>query len=671
MKLGSSTQAPQAPPPPAARLSLGVAGHREDHPAFAANRARIAQVLEQIFDEVAIAIPPEASGLGPDPGAPIRLHSMLADGLDQLAAECALARGWELVAPLPFGRGLNMAINARPANAAEARALLAGGIDCEGEVRGRAGAIRTLGEKARAFELADADTQIAALFLAKLDAPGDLIAAERFTAHSSQRVALAARVMIEQSDMIIAVWDGASRAFAGGTGHTIAAALAIGAPVVWIDAETPENWRILRAPESLAIASGAAGEDRSALLTALVLDALRPAAEREPAHGRTREAVKSLDGLSWRNHSNPLFHVYRRVETLFGGEASPFRSLRLTYEPPQAVAMGSGASVLAEIRALPRADPDFAQDIEVRVLRRFAWADGLSTHFSDLYRGGMTASFLLSGLAIIGGLAYLPFASADQKWLFALVEFGLLVAILAITELAQKRDWHGRWLETRRVAEYFRHSPILLALGAARPPGRWPRGTQTSWPEWYARQSLREVGLPRVAVNQDYLRAVLKGLLDAHVVRQRDYHEAKARRLTTAHRNLERLSQTLFQFAVASVALYLALRTGTAMSIIPEVLPHGASKLFTFLGVLFPTFGAAMAGIRYFGDFERFAAISEVTAEKLADVHERAQLLLAAPASALDYGRVSDLAHAADEIVVTEIENWQAVFAGKHITVPA
>jgi hypothetical protein len=282
----------------------------------------------------------------------------------------------------------------------------------------------------------------------------------------------------------------------------------------------------------------------------------------------------------------------------------------------------------------------------------------------------MTASFLLSGLAIVAGVTYLPFASADEKWLFALIEFGLLAAILAITAIGRRRDWHGRWFETRRVAEYFRHSPVLLALGVARAPGRWPEGIRTSWPEWYARQGLREVGLPRVAVTSAYLRAALEGLLDAHVVRQRDYHEAKARRLTNVHRNLDQLSQWLFLLAVVSVASYVVMRAGAALSVLPEALPHGASKLFTFLGVLFPTFGAAIAGMRYFGDFERFAAISEVAAEKLDAVHRRILLLLAAPPAAIDYGAVADLAHATDDIVVSEIENWQAVFGGKHITVP-
>jgi hypothetical protein len=282
----------------------------------------------------------------------------------------------------------------------------------------------------------------------------------------------------------------------------------------------------------------------------------------------------------------------------------------------------------------------------------------------------MTASFLFSALAIVSSIAYLPLATSKEKPVFATVEVLLLGAILAVTWIGQRRRWHARWFETRRVAEYFRHGPILLALGVARAPGRWPKGAETSWPEWYARYGLRDVGLPRVAITQAYLRVALKDLLDAHVVRQRDYHHAKARRLTNVHRNLDSLSERLFELAVVSVASSLLLAAAAALSLVPEAFVHDASRWFTFLGVALPTFGAAIAGIRYFGDFERFAAISEVTAEKLGAVHARIRRLLAAPDEALEYGSVADLAHAADDIVVSEIENWQAVFGSKTITVP-
>ena len=70
------------------------------------------------------------------------------------------------------------------------------------------------------------------------------------------------------------------------------------------------------------------------------------------------------------------------------------------------------------------------------------------------------------------------------------------------------------------------------------------------------------------------------------------------------------------------------------------------------------------------GDFERFAAISEITAEKLAEIEARIATLLAAPPEALHYAQVAALAHGIDDIVVSEIENWQAVFGSKQIAVP-
>jgi hypothetical protein len=204
----------------------------------------------------------------------------------------------------------------------------------------------------------------------------------------------------------------------------------------------------------------------------------------------------------------------------------------------------------------------------------------------------------------------------------------------------------------------------------ARPAGRWPVGTQTSWPEWYARHALREPGLPRVAVSAGYLRAALRGLLHQHVLMQRDYHLAKARRLAAVHHNLDHLSERMFMLAIGSVALYLLLKGGGALHWWPKTAAEASGYVFTFLGVLLPTFGGAIAGIRYFGDFERFSAISTVTAERLTAIDVRAQLLLAAPDGELDYGRVADLAHAMDEAVVSEIESWQAVFGGKNVTVP-
>jgi hypothetical protein len=675
------------PQPPRVRLCLGITGHREDNAAFAANRTAIEAQLTHILDVIAATVAEEHTLPGGGAAA-TRLHCLLADGVDQIAASQALARQWELVVPLPFGQALNAVINAPAQTTNDALALLSGNssdlAQCSEEVRERASRIHALAAQAHVFALADRDDFITALLLEKLADPTDPRKAAAFAAESSLRAALAGRVMVEQSDLLIAVWDGVSRAYIGGTGHTIQIALETGAPVVWIDANAPAQWQILVGPEELAAVQlqGAAATPITAMaeaarlaeLQARVRSALRPALTRKSAHHKKHQQAAGPDTLAaeqLRPHSNAFWHLYRRVEAMFGADTfkARFRNLRQTYEAPEVIGTGSAAPLLAHARALSGQQETFVTAVESGILRRFAWADGVSARLSDLYRGGMTTNFLLAPLAIVIGIGYLPFASSNEKWLFAVIELLLLGAIVYITMIGQRHRWHGRWFETRRVAEYLRHAPILLTLGVARAPGRWPQGTETSWPEWYARHTLREVGLPQLAVTQDYLRNAVRDLLHPHVVGQRDYHLGKAHRLATVHHRLDHLSEVLFTLALVSVSSYLILRGGDALHLWPHM-PDWLSYFFTFLGVLLPTFGGSIAGIRYFGDFERFSAISSVTAEKLHNVHLRIEQLLHASTSALDYGHVSDLAHASDDVVVSEIENWQAVFGGKQVTVP-
>ncbi len=90
-------------------LALGVTGHRAANPAYHAHAAAIAAALEALFARID-AICADLPGTR----GPVRLHSLLVDGTDQVAGERALARGWDLAVPLPFGAMLNGAINAHP-----------------------------------------------------------------------------------------------------------------------------------------------------------------------------------------------------------------------------------------------------------------------------------------------------------------------------------------------------------------------------------------------------------------------------------------------------------------------------------------------------------------------------------------------------------------------------
>jgi hypothetical protein len=649
----ASTPSSELPPP---RLCVGLTGHRDGNAAFVANRAAIEASLRAVFAVVDGA----AARLA---GAKTRLHSLLASGADMMAMEIALARGWDVVAPLPFGLELNIAVNCRDIGEDDARALLHGdGAPAPG-VAAQAAAMRDIAGRAQLFELAEEDDFVAGLFLAHLARPDDRHAATEYSILASERAAVAARIMVEQSDLLVAIWDGATPGAVGGTRHSIESALYHGLPVIWIDANAPSRIYTLEGPDALErLGPEQTIEEVAAFVAAIA----------RPADLDHWERAARFHSEQWHKRSSRRFHAYRRIETIFGGAGAGrfFRSLVEHYETPDAIADGSGAELLASARALSGTDDAFVERLKTQVLRRFAWADGLSTYLSDAYRGGMVTNFLLSAMSVIAGVAYLPLVGVDWKWPFAAAELVLLLAIVGITMIGRKRRWHGRWLETRRVAEYLRHAPILLLLGVTRPVARWPQGSGTQWPEYYARQALRATGLPKIVVTQEHLRAALVLLLARHARQQRDYHRQKAAKLTRVHHRLDRMSNGMFVLAIISVCVYLAVIAAAYFGLVPEHTGEALAKPLTFLGLALPALGGAFAGIRYLGDFDRFASISEITAEKLEGLGRRIEKLLAGEEPPLRYAQVASLAHALDDVVIGEIESWQAVFAVKNMAVP-
>lgn len=672
----ASNPAPAALPAPLdadwqPHLALGITGHRAANPAYSAHADAIGEGLGALFARIDAI----AAGLPRARGA-VRLHSLLVDGTDQLAADHALAAGWELAAVLPFGPRLNAAINAHPESLGDADALLAGGEPQDPAARAKVAAIRTTTARARVFALADRDSEIAGLWRASLAAPDDIAAARAFGTLASENVALAGRVMIERSDLVIAVWDGRVSNLPGGTGHTVTAALALGAPVLLIDPAQPATWRILTRPEELGHpAPRDAAPDwarlEAIIRAAIMVDGWSPA---------------QLSREHWRPRSSRLFGLYRRIERVFSGAPGALGSMRVTYEAPQAIAAGSGAAVIASAAAMPGGDGAVARALADEVLPLYAWADGVANRLADAYRSGMCVNFVLATLAVVVGLAYLPAGMPEEKWGFALAELLLLGGIIALTAAGLRLGWHRRWFAMRRAAEYLRHAPALLVLGVARPAGRWPQpgegghghghargGGQHAdrWPEHFARHALRDVGLPQVAVTRDYLRAGLKGAVLPHIAGQVAYHRSKARNLARAHHRIDKVAEACFVLAVLAVAAYLALKGAGALGWVPKARAHDLSAFFTFCGVAFPTLGANLAGIRYFADFERFAAISQAAADRLSGIGARVELLLGGDPFMLTYRAVADLVHALDDAVIDEISGWQAMFGAKPLALPA
>ncbi len=651
---------PLAPQLPVPKFAVGVTGHRAGHASYPNDPSDLSQELQHIFSLVEASLTNANAAY-----RSARLVTLLSDGTDHLAAELALDRSWDLVVPLPFCRKLNSAINAGPMSRESVRSILAGETPSDPEIKAKVAAIEAFTNQSAVFELADNYARVKELLLKTTENPEDQAAHHALAAMTAQRAALAGQIMIEQSDVLVAVWDGQSTANIGGTGHTALRALDQGTPVLWIDPGQVGNWALLSSPEEL---SGARlPHDRaatSARLDQLVADVSAPLDEKTST---------MLANLELREQSSLASHAFRRVQALFGerGIGRKLGSIRLRYEQPSDMSQGSNEPVLAMLASLAPQDDRLSQRIGSQIVERHVWLDGIASHYSDRHRSGMVINFLLGAGAIIIGVLYLPLVDAAYKWIFASIELVLLLAIVLNTAIGRRRELHSRWFETRRAAEYLRHTPILAALGVARSTGEWPQTVDSAWPERYVQHVARAVSLPKARVDETYLRTALTALRTHHIEEQRRYHKDKAEHLERVHHGLDHLSERLFMGAILMVATFLALTAAGHLGWISEAFVTGSAKWFTVLAVALPTLGGAFAGIRYFGDFERFAEISKVTAAKLDAVAARIDISLNAPAGAITYDKVADLAKATDQIVLDEIQSWQSVFSSKIMTVPA
>ena len=649
-----------APDLPVPKFAVGVTGHRASHPSYPGDPSDLRDALAGILSSIEKRLA-DANAADRSP----RLLTLLSDGTDHLAANLALDRNWELVVPLPFGRALNAAINSGVAAPETLRSILAGKAPEDAAVAQKVAAIEALAERSAVFELADDDQCVEELLLRAAEDPGDQAAQGAFGAATAQRTALAGQILVEQTDLIIAVWDGQSTANIGGTGHTALVALESGTPVIWIDPGKPGEWNILSSPEELSSAPPPPQRE----VVCARLDRL--VAEASAGFDETTRAM--LAGLELREKSSLSAHAFRRIQALFGERkwSRKLGSIRQTYEKPSQVAKASGEPVVTAIDSLTPGDERLSKKITSQILERHVWLDGISSHYSDRHRSGMIINFLLGAGAIIIGVLYLPLVDAEHKWIFAAIELALLLAIVLNTSIGRRRQLHSRWFETRRAAEYLRHSPILASLGFTRSKGEWPQAMGNPWPEEYAQNVARSVSLPEARVDEAYLRTALSALRDHHIEGQRRYHNEKSAMLERVHHGLDQLSERLFSGAIVMVAIFLALTAAGHWGIVSQAIVSGSAKWFTVIAVAMPTLGGAFAGIRYFGDFERFAEISKVTEAKLDALAARIDILLGSPQGVVTYDKVADIVEAIDQIVFDEIQSWQSVFSSKILTVPA
>jgi hypothetical protein len=223
---------------------VGVVGHRPDR-LQSADLQQLAAQLRSVLG----AIRSEVSRLGRSrrrrvaPASPVlQAISPLAEGVDRLFAEVAIGLGYELQCPMPFPQA-EFERDFLPPCSLEPDSL----------------------ERFRSL-LAQAERETA---LARLEMNGD-------RARASDAYAACGRIVVDQSDVLVVVWDGERRRRRGGTEETIDAARLTGVPIVWMDARAPHGWQLVeggaRLPASTAGRARRAGPPDLQILRKAVRD---------------------------------------------------------------------------------------------------------------------------------------------------------------------------------------------------------------------------------------------------------------------------------------------------------------------------------------------------------------------------------------------------------------
>lgn len=563
-----------------------------------------------------------------DDAVPVmRAISPLAEGSDRILAREAIPHGYEVCCPFPFAQ------SEFERDFGPGRALEAGSLETFQQL------------------LAQAERETA---LVRFQLDGDRDDEPTAYGHGG-------RVVLNQSDILVVVWDGARLGRRGGTESTFDAAQERGVPVVWIDAHAPHRWQLLQKPPAQgagrATPSAQGTPEDLAKLVRSLLDLpgvesgsglpalLRFYAERKP---RLDPAI-----------------VWRMFRMVFGG--AKWQRPELTLKVFEAKVSGEFPS-----------DVSSASGRLIDWLRPYyAWPDQLAVYFSNAYRGAFLLAYGLAAAAV--GLALTPVAASwlgepdhNKAIAAAIAEFAAIVAIIALIRRGQKRKWHERWIDYRLAAELVRHLRMASLLGGERPfpqlAAHFAKYGQpgATWASWYVRAIERRCGLPDATIDHDYLARSLEELT-ALIRGQRNYHLAIAQQSHRTEKWLHRSGLALLDSTLAAGAFHIA---GGFVPGVPHS-PRWTGALIAMAAFL-PALGASLAGINNQGEFRRIAKRSDAMAGHLEKLLAETAALTSANGSPgpLRWAVVADLTARVTQLMVNEVLDWRVVFLDRPLNPP-
>jgi hypothetical protein len=533
----------------------------------------------------------------------VHLVSALAEGADVWAGEAALECGAALAACLPFSRE-QYRHDFAPEEWRRSEALL-----------NRARSVATLAEYKT----------------------GDETAYE-----------LAGRMVLSQSDILIAIWDGEAARGRGGTTHIIADAVALHQPVIHIDAAGKQPPQILWSGLHEAVPDrpsldGVERANAAEILPQVIAALCAPPIDRQHTLARfyAPGGIKPRRFLGW-----PVL--------LAASGARPWRSLLRKSPTLEESAQDEWRHLVAF-----RIHGAFGQKLETLLLPRYSRADYRANSFAVRFRSSFVANFMLAGLAVLFALSGLLLPQI-KLWLIA-AELVVIVIIVINTRRTQRGDYHHQWLDHRHMAERLRLLALSSALGRLSLRDVENGTRRPGWVSWYVRATARELGLVRADFDNAYLAKVQAAMLKL-IDEQAAYHRRNARAMSKANHRLHLIGDNLFFGTIIACLLFLGIsffaREQHALS------QWNLPAIVTFVTAAFPALAAALYGIRMQGDFAATSERSSIIARQLI------QLKFAVVRDPLSFERLTERSRRLSEIMLAESDQWRLHYETRPLSLP-
>jgi hypothetical protein len=609
--------------PPKVRLTfrIGVVGHRPNRlkrEDISSLTKRLGEVLSSVKKSV-LDFSTKHPGLFNNESPCLRAVSPLAEGTDRYFAREALKLNYELCSPMPFQRE-EFENDFKPPHSLEPE------INSVTDFNDILAAARVKGD-VRIFELDGAR-----------DKAGEAYAA-------------AGRVVLNQSDLLVVVWDGGGEEKHGGTYETLVRAVRFAIPVVWIDAHAPHQWQLVQKEPDLPklgperCVPPPAGDLHRSLAGVIghVLNPPESTATTDRHHVDLRTAYFAETMPKWNR-----FFGWKFFRGFVDGGSLCLPPLRVTpFEE-------------AVIKDWPEKGKNEVEDwVNHRLRSHYAWSDKLADLYADKYRSSFIFGYLAAAFAVLFGV--LGYFNQATKW-WPAAEVIIVSWILTRIWWGNRCHWHQRWIEYRVIAELVRQLRFLIPLGGGRP---FPRLAQhlsfgnpaNTWMYWHIRAIDRALGLPTAEVTSKYLlecRDYIAGIIDGQV----NFHLRSAERSARIEHRLHIAGAILF-------GLTFLLAFGHLLSPAGGLLHEWHVALIP--AAIFPAFAAAMAAISNQAEFARIARRSAAMAGRL----EQEVTKLANYDDSVHSNQVTEDALRVAQTMVDEVLDWRLVFLDRPLVTPA